>query len=175
MKPKKDSPTDAVEKSLDFAIELGKANTNINNTLGILEKNPERGSTLHAILTSITTRVERHEYALKEIISSAMQYVTLNYDVEEICSVEGKVPRGDFWETDTKAIRDASSHAKYTISSNGEEIEFNNDEDGYSFNRKFTRKEFLQFYRRYENLANLQALLLRTAFLRSILVRYFQS
>jgi hypothetical protein len=106
----------------------------------------------------------------------AKNYVNLNYDIQEMCSVDSKVQKGNEWKSDTRAIRDAISHAYFTIeySDKGFKIHFQNSEQGYNFDKSFTEKELLLFYQDYDRLIALQTLLLNSALTSDFLRRQFK-
>ena len=69
------------------------------------------------------------------MIANAKKYINLNSDIQELLSVNSKVQKGNDWKSDTRAIRDAVSHAQFTINniSKGHMVHFKNMEDGYNF------------------------------------------
>ena len=78
----------------------------------------------------------------------------------------------------TRAIRDAVSHAHFTINDTGNgyyEIHFKNFEQGYRFDRTFTQKELLYFYQDYDRLIAIQTLLLDSALIQDFLLREFKN
>ena len=131
-----------------------------------------------SILLAIVIRVEAHEYEIQNMIATAKRYVGLNYDIEEMCSVDLKVQKGSEWRSDPRAIRDAVSHAHFMINDTGKgyyEIHFKNLEQGYQFDKTFTQRELLHFYQDYDRLIAIQALLLDSALLRDFLLREFKN
>ena len=131
-----------------------------------------------SILLAIVIRVEAHEYEIQNMIAIGKNYVDLNYDIQEMCSVESKVQKGSEWRSDTRAIRDAVSHAHFTINDTGNgyyEIHFKNFEQGYRFDKTFTQKELLYFYQDYDRLIAIQTLLLDSALIQDFLLKEFKN
>jgi hypothetical protein len=86
--------------------------------------------------------------------------------------------KGSEWRSDTRAIRDAVSHAHFTINDTGSgyyEIRFKNFEHGYRFDKTFTQKELLYFYQDYDRLIAIQTLLLDSALIQDFLLREFKN
>lgn len=117
-----------------------------------------------AFLLAHVFRTETIEYAFRKQLNDAVQRHGLQskYDVETICSVQSKVRKGTEWRTDVRAIRDATAHGWFKILSleNDWAIEFDNDKEGYSFHKRFSRKEFTKFFDLYTLLYKLQLHLL---------------
>jgi hypothetical protein len=129
-----------------------------------------------SMLLTLLIRVEAHEYEIEHMIAMAKNYVNLNYNIQEMCSVDLKVQKGNEWRSDTRAIRDAISHAHFTIeySDKGFKIHFQNSEQGYNFDKSFTEKELLLFYQYYDRLIAVQTLLLNSALTSDFLRRQFK-
>lgn len=117
-----------------------------------------------ALLLVHVFRTETIEYALRKQLKDAVKKHGLQskYDVEAICSVQSKVRKGGKWKTDVRAIRDAIAHGWFKINllENDWAIEFDNDEEGYSFHKRFSRKEFTRFFDLHTLLYKLQLHLL---------------
>lgn len=109
-------------------------------------------------------RTETIERVLQKQLKDAVKKHGLQskYDIEAICSVQSKVKKGLDWRTDVRAIRDAIAHAWFEIFmlQNDWAIEFDNDEKGYSFHKRFSRKEFTEFFDLHTLLYKLQLHLL---------------
>lgn len=103
-----------------------------------------------AFLLVHVVRTETVEYALRKQFKDAVKRHGLEskYDVKAMCSIESKVEKGAEWRTDVRAIRDAIAHGwfKICLLENDWAIEFDNDEEGYSFHKRFSRKEFTKFF-----------------------------
>ena len=69
------------------------------------------------------------------------------YDIEAIFSTVSKIKRGDKFETDVRAVRNALAHLNYKIKylENYSVIKFSMTDFGYNFHRSFTQKEFKEF------------------------------
>jgi hypothetical protein len=113
----------------------------------VLNQRPKNILAIISFLLVLIIRVEAHEYEIKNMIKTARKYTKINYDIEELLSVNSKVQKGNGWRSDVRAIRDAVSHAHFTVNnvSNGYTIHFKNTEEGYNFDRIFSenmRREF---------------------------------
>lgn len=130
-----------------------------------------------ALLLIHLVRTETIEYALRKQLKDAIETHDLQgkYDVEIICSVQGKVRKGQEWRTDVRAIRDATAHGQFKIhsSKNDWEVQFDNDEDGYNFHKRFSRKEFTKFFDLHTFLYKFQLHLLIILELLPILATHF--
>lgn len=117
-----------------------------------------------ALLLINLVRVESVEKALLSQLEIAINRTpTCNkFDPYEICSVGTKVSKGKEWRTDVRAIRDATAHAKFKITTlqNGWEISFSNHEHGYHFDRQFKDYEFFRFFDKFTLLYKSQLILL---------------
>jgi hypothetical protein len=129
-----------------------------------------------SILLALIIRVESHEYEIQNMIAKAKKYVNLNYDIEEMLSVNSRIGKGNGWRSDTRAIRDAVSHAHFVINKrgNGYLIHFKNSEDGYNFDKTYTEKDMLLFYQDYDRAIAIQTLLLNSALITDFLIREFK-
>jgi hypothetical protein len=117
-----------------------------------------------ALLLVHIVRTETIEYALLKQLEDATKKHSLEskYDVKSICSVLSKVPKGPEWRTDVRAIRDATAHGHFRIHllKNDWAIDFDNNKDGYSFQKNFSRNEFTRFFDMHTLLYKLQLHLL---------------
>src|SRR5215208_1316856 len=118
----------------------------------VLNQRPKNILAITGFLLALIIRVEAHEYEIKNMIRTAKKYTKINYDIEELLSVHSKVQKGDGWRSDARAIRDAVSHAHFTINnlSAGVTIHFKNTEEGYNFDRILSEKDILLFYQDYD-------------------------
>lgn len=117
-----------------------------------------------ALLLVHVVRTESIGFALEEQIKDATEKHGLQskYDIEAISSVQSKVRKDAKWRTDVRAIRDATAHGRFKIHllKNDWAIEFNNNEKGYNFHKRFSRKEFTKFFDLHTLLYKLQLHLL---------------
>ena len=111
------------------------------------------------------------------MIAKAEKYTNLNYDIQEILSVNSKVMKGNDWRSDTRAIRDAISHPHFVINKIGKGyvIHFKNTEQGYNFDKAFTEKEMSLFYHDYDRSIAIQTLLLNSALITDFMIREFKN
>jgi hypothetical protein len=102
-----------------------------------------------SLLLAHVIRVETIEYAIREQLNEAIAKFRLKekYDPAEMCSVEHKIKKGNKWNSDVHALRDAIAHGRFKIIMAGNDwsIAFDNCEKGYNYHRTFTRIEFQQF------------------------------
>ena len=117
-----------------------------------------------ALLLINVVRVESVENALLDQLEIAISRTQTcsKFDPYEICSVEAKVSKWKNWRTDVRAIRDATVHANFKITTlqNGWEISFNNHDKGYRFDKQFKDYEFIRFFDKFTLLYKSQLILL---------------
>ena len=142
----------------------------------ILDNQQSNILSLTSILLVLVIRVEAHEYEIEKMIIKAKKYTNLDFDIQEILSVTSKVAKGKAWRSDTRAIRDAISHAKFSITQikNDHILNFNNKEQGYNFVKSFMKKEMLFFYQDYDRLIMIQTLLLNSALITDYISKEFK-
>jgi hypothetical protein len=133
-----------------------------------------------AILLTIIIRSEAHEYVLGKILQRAKDVTKDQIDIVDLLSVTHKELKEKsgrrLFGTDMRAIRDATAHAKFIIendSSGDFTISFNNTERGYSFHKKYSRRELLYFYQDYDRMTIIYTRLLIIRTLCSFLSLYF--
>jgi succinate dehydrogenase flavin-adding protein (antitoxin of CptAB toxin-antitoxin module) len=145
-----------------------KRTQSINNNLLLLD--------ISTVLLTIIIRSEAHEYTLGNILRRLQAITRENIDVAELLSVERKVPKAESFKPDTRAIRDATAHARFDIiSASGDfAVHFKNTEDGYAFERTYSRKELLDFYEDYDRMTLIVSRLLYLRLLHSFLNLHFR-
>jgi hypothetical protein len=133
-----------------------------------------------AILLTIIIRSEAHEYVLGQILQRAKNVTKDQIDIVDLLSVTHKEPKEksgrQVFVTDMRAIRDATAHAKFIIENDPSgdfSISFSNTERGYSFHKKYSRRELLYFYQDYDRMTIIYTRLLIIRTLRSFLSSYF--
>jgi hypothetical protein len=153
--------------------------TNTTNSIidAILNQGTINILTITSILLALIIRVEAHEYKIQNMIAKAEKYMNLNYDIQEMLSINSKIRKGNGWRSDTRAIRDAVSHAHFIINKRdmGYMIHFNNTEEGYNFDKTFTEKDMLFLYQDYDRSIAIQTLLLNSALITDFLIREFKN
>jgi hypothetical protein len=153
--------------------------TNTTNSIidAILNQGTINILSITSILLALIIRVEAHEYEIQNMIAKAEKYMNLNYDIQEMLSVNSKIRKGNGWRSDTRAIRDAVSHAHFIINKKdkGYMIHFKNTEEGYNFDKTFTEKDMLFFYQDYDRSIAIQTLLLNSALITDFLIREFKN
>jgi hypothetical protein len=119
-------PDSKVPIPLDLdKIYVARENTNLMiNT--VVERNYSSNNNLlildiPTILLTIIIRSEAHEYALSKILDRIKEVTKNQIDIPDLLSVEAKVSKiskGQLeYKPDTRAIRDATAHAKFKIES----------------------------------------------------------
>lgn len=112
-------------------------------------KNPKEKTNLYALFYSHILKTETMEYSFRQDFDNLIQKFRLHikYDSYDIFSVTGKIPKGDKFRTDARAIRDSLAHYCYSINKTEHswEIIFDNKEDGYDFQKTFLEDDFLLF------------------------------
>jgi len=96
-------------------LALIEAEKDINELLNNFRKDRR---IIKILFTDIILRRETHHYTILKILNEAKNRLHLPYDIEEICSVEQKMKRGDSWVTDIIAIRNYIGPAKTKIDDN---------------------------------------------------------
>lgn len=142
-------------------------NQSINNILLLLD--------ISTVLLIIIIRSQAHEYTLGNILRRIQTITKDQIDIADLLSVESKVPKAGSDKPDTRAIRDATAHARSVITndSNDFTVHFNNTEDGYIFQKTYSRKELLNFYEDYDRVTNIVSRLLNVRLLFSFLNLHF--
>lgn len=142
-------------------------NQSINNILLLLD--------ISTVLLIIIIRSQAHEYTLGNILRRIQTITKDQIDIADLLSVESKVPKAGSDKPDTRAIRDATAHARSVITndSNDFTVHFNNTEDGYIFQKTYSRKELLNFYEDYDRVTNIVSRLLNVRLLYSFLNLHF--
>jgi hypothetical protein len=165
----------AVGDSIKRASRVTKITDNITNA--ILDERPKSILSIASILLVLIIRVEAHEYEIGNMLANAKKHINpFNYDTQEILSVNSKVQKGSGWRTDTREIRDAVSHAKFTINKRDGRyvIHFKNTEGGYNFEKTFTETDAMLFYQDYARLIAIQTLLLNSVLISDFLTKEFK-
>jgi hypothetical protein len=133
---------------------------------------------LKALLLGYVAKTETVGYAFeKQFLELIKTYgLEQKYDVKEIFSINNKVKRNTVFQTDSRAIRDSIAHYRYKIISlsNSWEIQFDNDEDGYNYHKKFSYNEFIQFLDNHHKLYISQLLILQLIGAGSYLKKYMK-
>jgi hypothetical protein len=118
-------------------------------------------------------RSEAHEYILGKILERTKEIIQDQIDIPDLLSVSSKEPKKEHkFKPDTRAIRDATAHAKFKIENDSTGdfiIHFNNIDEEYSFQRTFSRKDLLSFYQDYDRMTTIHTQLLTVRLLYSLL------
>lgn len=158
----------AAKENSSLMIKAVIERNNSNNNLLLLD--------IPTILLTIIMRSEAHEYTLGKILGRIQKVTKDQVDIADLLSVESRVHKGNGVKPDTRAIRDATAHARFIIRRDyvGDfAIHFNNTDDGYSFQRVYSRKELLNFYQDYDRMTIITTRLLVIRLLYSFLNLYF--
>jgi hypothetical protein len=114
-------------------------------------------------------------YYVLENLKKAQSILQSSYDIEEICPIDSKVIQNTRYEVDIVGIRNCVSHSTFTIKKEKEVIvDFHSDLKGYDINRKYSGKQLVNFYKNYDRFIEIQEILIRSAFLQSILLLNFR-
>lgn len=165
---------DEISQSIKRAFQVTKTTNYIVEA--ILNNRPYNILSLTSVLLALIIRVEAHEYEIENIVTNAKKHINLDYDIQEILSVDSKVQKGIGWKSDTRAIRDAIAHASFNITEVKEDyiIHFKNNEQGYNSDKSFTTKEMMLFYQDYDRLIAIQTLLLNSALITDFITKEFK-
>src|SRR5207249_867318 len=106
-----------------------------------------------AVMLLIAHRKETYYYNTKTLLQTSINELKLQgYDLEQICSLETKVPRhtkdGIAYESDIEALRNCIIHVYYDIKKKDGKyvIRFERHDMGYDLSKEFTAKDFIQFF-----------------------------
>ena len=142
------SQYDPLEIATQGVKRILNANKVFVSAVDALKKNPKDINYFYGLFYAQILTTETAEYSFRKQLESLLQRYGLDqkYDAIEIFSINGKIPKGNKFRTDSRAIRDALGHYKYDIQLVGDswEIQFNNTDEGYNFTPIFTRDEFLE-------------------------------
>jgi hypothetical protein len=131
---------------------------------------------LRALLLSFVGKMETVVHSFEEQFIELLKDFGLqnNYDVPQIFSVNEKVRRNTIYQTDALAVRDAITHTKFKINKIGDlwEIEFNNNEKGWNFTRKYSYEEFISFLDNNHKMFVSQLMIVQTIGVNSYLKKY---
>jgi len=170
----------------ELVSKFGRKAKNVNDVTDLIfnqvrhdyQNNDKDVLTICGILISFVLNAESHLYFVMENLREARTRLGItSFDLEDIFSIEGRVAQNTINVTDINAIRNAISHGAFDIKFDyglGEYIiDFQSILSSYRFNRKYSGSEFLDLYRNYDKLRDIQELLIRMAFLKATLKLYF--
>jgi len=144
-----------------------------------VETNENRSSMLVpvSLLLIHVIRTETIEHAFLKQINDAIRTFNLSkkYDAEAMCSIAEKIKQRGNWRTDIRAIRNAIAHGCFSINFTNDkwELDISNEETGSTFNKRFTSKEFKEFFNLATLLFKIQWHLLIILTLLTILATHF--
>lgn len=128
------------------------------------QENSKEKSFIYALFYAHILKTETWEYSMKKQLDKLLAKFNLSrkYDSAEIFSSFAKIPKGKGFRTDARAIRDSLAHYQYEIDfSDTLKIKFHSSQDGYSFDKTFTKEEFLSYLQNTDNLYKSQLNLIR--------------
>ena len=129
-----------------------------------INSEPNEKTHLYSLFYMHIALTETVEHSLKKQFEESLKQFGLEskYDVEQIFSIEKKIQNNSKFKTDVRAIRDALSHFKYKIVEKQGivSINFNNQDKGYDFDKKFTKHEYQIFVQNFNVLYKIQAYLI---------------
>jgi len=126
---------------------------------------------LNSILNLHVRETEKIEYYL---IRELCDYSKIHkFDLEELFSINEKIKKGKKFVTQSRAIRDCIGHSKYLIDKDSLSIHFENKDEGYNFEQKYTFYEFLQFMQEKIRLYTLFINISYIFYMRNLIGYYF--
>ena len=168
-----------VEKASKFIATTNQVKITTETILDAINKRLEKERRIDVLsvagmLLLMVGQRETFVYYVVENLKKAQSILNSTYDIEEICSIDSKVTQNTKYEVDMVAICNCISHFAYTIEDDHEVVvDFHGPLEGYDINRKYTAIQLVNFYKNYDRLIDIQALLIRSAFLQSLLL-YFR-
>jgi hypothetical protein len=166
------------EKFIAMTKEVNKTSELILHSIIEKQKN-QRGFdvlTVASLLLILVGQRQSHVYYVFENLKKVQQITNTNYDIDEICSVDGKVTQNTKNVPDIVAIRNCISHFAFGIENDKGElfIDFHSNLIGFSIDKRYSDKQLLIYYQNYERLVGIFELFIRSAFLQAILLEHFE-
>lgn len=168
-----------VEKTSKFIAKSNEVKSSTKTLLDAIQKQILKEGrvdvlSVAGILLLIVGQSETFVYYVIENLKKTQSILNSTYDIEEICSIDSKVIQNTKDQVDMVGIRNCISHSAYTIKENNEVVvDFHSALGGYNINRKYTGRQLVNLYKHYDRLINIQALLIRSAFLQALLLLHF--
>jgi hypothetical protein len=169
-----------VDKASKFIAKTKEVKISTKTLLDAIQKQRlEKGRvdvlSVAGILLLMVGQSETFVYYVIENLKKVQAILNSTYDIEEICSIDSKVVQNTKDQVDMVGIRNCISHSAYAIEENNEVVvDFHSTLEGYDINRKYTGSQLLNLYKNYDRLIDIQALLIRSVFLQSLLLLHFQ-
>ena len=133
--------------------------------------------TIASILLLLVGQRESSVYYMAKSLKAAQKTINTTYDINEICSIDGKVTQNTEIVPDVVAIRNCISHFAFSIENEKDKdklfVDFHSNLSGYSINRRYSGMQLLAYYQNYERLFDIFKLYIRSAFLQTILITHF--
>jgi hypothetical protein len=163
-----------VDKASKFIATTNQVKITTETILDAINKRLEKERRIDVLsvagmLLLMVGQRETFVYYVVENLKKAQSILNSTYDIEEICSIHSKVMQNTKYEVDMVAIRNCISHFAYTIEDDHEVVNFHSTLEGYDINRKYTAIQLVNLYKNYDRLIDIQALLIRSAFLQSLI------
>lgn len=183
---KKESPSeqnrnqfiiDQAERFISTAEEVNETSELILNS--VIEKHKKEHRidvlTIASILLLLVGQRQSNVYYTTESLKKAKKTISSAYDIDEICSIDGKVTQNTKPVPDLVAIRNCISHSAFVIKNEKDElfVDFHGNLRGYSINRRYSGMRLLAYYQNYERLFDIFKLYIRSVFLQTILMEHF--
>ena len=155
------NPIECAENDLSRILAANQAYDELVQKINL---EPDEKTHLYGLFYIHIALTETVEHSLRKQFEESLKQFDLEskYDVEQIFSIEKKIPKNSKIMTDVRAIRDALSHFKYEIVEKQGIvlINFNNQDKGYDFIKKFTKDEYQLFVQKFVILYKIQIYLI---------------
>lgn len=181
--PKKLTPDETEERTNNLLSKFLVSCKNVNTVTELIFEQARKDlherkfdvMSICGILLSFCANSQTHLYFVEENIKKA--FLGKDYEIHDIFSVETSVIQNTEPVSDIRAIRNAVSHASFSIKHSGKNneyvVDFQGGLDGFKFDRKYTGAELLDIYSDYDNLRNFQEILIQIALLKATLRMHF--
>lgn len=125
-----------------------------NDVLKELKTEPYSIRSLLAMMLIFVNRKETFMYSTRSVLGEVVKVLCLEqqYDLAELFSMQGKVPRNTKYETDIDAVRTCIAHGRYSVEKKAADeliLHLDNRIDGWNFVKDYTNREFYGFFSDY--------------------------
>jgi hypothetical protein len=157
-----------VNKTSELILEAVIEKQTAGHTIDVL--------TIASILLLLVGQRQSNVYYTSESLKAAQKTIDTTYDIDEICSIAGKVIQNTKPVPDIIAIRNCISHFAFDIKNEKGVLyaDFHSNLSGYSISRRYSGIQLLAYYQNYERLFDILKLYIRSAFLQTILMEHFR-
>ena len=129
-----------------------------------------------SILLLLVGQRQSNVYYTAKSLKAAQKTINTAYDIDEICSIDGKVTQNTEIVPDVVAIRNCISYFAFNIENEKDKlfVDFHSNLSGYSIRRRYSGLQLLAYYQNFERLFDIFKLYIRSAFLQTILMEHFR-